>query len=251
MSILIHRILNSTTIVACCSQGKTLFNHLSYRPLHRTLTPLIRHVFIENGLGKYLLPAALFAGMLCMALVSNPAAAADRGSGLSHRIAILEAREEIRATLHAFVKALNSSLISGETNPLGPVAAALHPKIVLSATPPPTAFDPFPTPVVFTGIDQVVDGYGRVVVFNTKPNIVASDIDVKLLDKSSAEADLRFANSVTFPAGCLLGTPDCAQILLFADVFVSFKRGDQRNWLVTNIDLIHYIATVNVPNVTQ
>ncbi len=189
----------------------------------------------------------LVTSFLFLGFMASPAAVADGFHGVAHRIAVLQAKEDIRSTLHAFVRALNSSFLTGETNPLAAVAPALHPEVVLSATPPPTPLDPVPEPIVFAGINQVIGGYGQMVVVATKPNILPSDIDVRILSKTSAEADLRFANAVNFPSGCMLGSPGCAKVLLFADVYVSFERRRRGPWQATNIDLVHHIATGGPP----
>jgi len=248
MSIQTYGISKSATTGAWRRQSKFLFRKLSKILPHRTVTSVEQHDFIKKRIRKFLILATTLGSILCLGMVSSPVVLADGGKGIAHRVAVLEAKEEIRGTLHAFVNALNSSFISGETDPLGAIAAVFHPGIVLSATPPPTPLDPMPTPMIFTGINQVVGGYGQVVVANTKPNILASSMDVKLLNKHSAEADLRFANSVNFPAGCMLDTPGCAKVLLFADVFVSFERGARRAWQVTNVDLVHYIAHGSPPS---
>lgn len=216
--------------------------------LHRLRSWDEQRRFKTNRGIKHLFYGIALAGALGMVLVTSPSAIAAPGNGVAHRLAALENKEEIRTTLHAFVDALNSTFLSGATNPLGPIAAALHPAIVLSATPPPTPFDPMPRPMVFAGINQVIGGYGQVVVVQTRPNILASAIDVQLLTTDTAEADLRFANSVNFPAMCMLGNPGCAQVLLFADVHVTFQLSAQDVWQVTSVELVHHVAHGGPPS---
>jgi len=199
-------------------------------------------ILIVSRFRNVLIGMIVLGSMLCLMLVSIPTAVASEGKDIVDRVAKLEAKEEIRTTVHAFINAINSSFISGETNPLWPIVNMLHPEIVLSATPPRTPFDPTPTPLVFSGIYQVLWIYGQVVVANVKPNVVASSIDVRMLDQNNAGADLRLVTSVTVPTGCAFGAPGCSQTLLFADAFMSFKRDTQQTWQISNVDLVHYIA---------
>lgn len=161
---------------------------------------------------------------------------------LKDRIHALEAKETIRSTIHAFVRALNSSYLEGATDPLGPVAGALHPEVILVAVPPPSESVPVPEPLTFAGIERVIGVYGRFVVVLTKPNILVSAIDVELLHEDRAMATMRFANAVNFPAGCLAGSAGCEGVMIFADVTTKLARNGDGVWQFTSVKLVHHLA---------
>lgn len=242
MSIQAYDISKSAATGVYLRQSKNQFNKISKNRPYRTEVTLARHDVIKNRIRKFLIQATVLGSMLCLGLVSSTAVVADEENDISNRIAVLEAKEQIRAQLHAIVNALNSSFIYGATDPLEPIAAMLHPEIVLSTTPPSVSLQPNPETVTFSGKNQVIEEYGQHVVAVIKPNILVSSMDVKLLMTDSAEANLRFASSVILPSGCLLDTPECINVLMYVDVFVSFERGAQQIWQATHIDLVHHIV---------
>ena len=182
--------------------------------------------------------AALCAVFSLALVVGAPAAFADDDddddddlpAAFVERVERLEATEEIRTVLLKFAAVVDS----GDVSALNDLIPRLAPNFVLTAI----AFGPSPQPLVFYGVDGLLNGFGPILM-QAQANIVTSAIDVELgPSNQTAVAKFKFVNSVVPPE---IISPVDVRILLFAANTAELRK-EGGIWKLESLTLEHSVA---------
>jgi hypothetical protein len=172
---------------------------------------------------------------IVLALVSSPvllascaqAEASNDEPELEARLALLEAKEEIRSVVLAFARIVDDADVSA----LRGLEPRLHASFVMDVV----DFDGHE--YQFVGFRGLVEDYGPIMV-SAQANLAVSAIAVDI-DGDHATASFKFVNSVQPPPE--LGVEVGEKVLLMADNTATFIREDGM-WKLASLELVHSLA---------
>jgi ketosteroid isomerase-like protein len=198
-------------------------NTPSTQPTHPSLLPqLLRRATLATAL---LAGAGTLSG--CDEASAAPTGDAADDDATEARLAALEAREEIRATIAGFAQVVDAA----DLDSLADLAPTLADDFVLDVI----DFDG--GEYHFEGASGLVDGFGPIMV-DAQANLALSEVAVAV-DGDLATAHFTFINSVKPPPQ--LGLDVGVKVLLLADNTATFAReGDA--WRLSSLELVHSLA---------